>query len=549
MASPRGLDIGWSLPFYIKRLKKETLRSTKGRSVNDVSGPRPLVDNRVSPVDDLLRAVAEDPERPLLRSRSEVLSVGELADRAREVAAALAGRGVAAGDRVALVAGNSIDRVVWMFGIWWCGAVEVSVNVELRGPMLAHVLTDCDPTLVACQDDLFHHVRDAAATEVMAMSALQVEPLDMAVREELDAAQRGFGPGELATILYTSGTTGPAKGVMLPRAYFSNLAQVWIDRLDLTGDDIGYFPLPFFHVDAHVQLTACLQSGGSLAFRPRFSVSEYFADVTRFGATWASGVGAMLSMLAQAELPEPSSHHLTRMVGAPVPQHVYEAFEDRLGIPILTLFGQTECDGVAMDSIEQRRRGAAGRTHDAIEVQVVDENDRPVPVGQTGEILYRPRRPHFTALGYWRRPEATIEAWRNLWFHTGDSGHLDDDGFLYFDGRRTDSFRRRGENISVWELEHSLNTAPGVRECVAIAVRDEHGGEDEIKVFVVPDVDSLVLEEFIEHCRTVLPRFAVPRYLTLTDGSEFVRSAGTGVVQKHLLSRDITSPNVMEVPR
>ncbi|WP_162528904.1 AMP-binding protein, partial [Mycolicibacterium sp. CBMA 361] len=202
--------------------------------MNDVSGPRPLVDNRVSPVDDLLRAVAEDPERPLLRSRSEVLSVGELADRAREVAAALAGRGVAAGDRVALVAGNSIDRVVWMFGIWWCGAVEVSVNVELRGPMLAHVLTDCDPTLVACQDDLFHHVRDAAATEVMAMSALQVEPLDMAVREELDAAQRGFGPGELATILYTSGTTGPAKGVMLPRAYFSNLAQVWIDRLDLT---------------------------------------------------------------------------------------------------------------------------------------------------------------------------------------------------------------------------------------------------------------------------------------------------------------------------
>lgn len=517
--------------------------------MNDISRPRPFAVDRVSPVDDLLRAVGSDPARPLLRSHHEILSVGELADRARRVAAALGRRGVSAGDRVALVSGNSIDRVVWMFGIWWLGAVEVSVNVELRGPMLSHVLTDSDPSLIACQDELLQQVRDAAAGDVLPMSTLTEEPVDPATWQELDAAQRGFGPGDLATILYTSGTTGPAKGVMLPRAYFSALADVWIDRLGLGADDIGYFPLPFFHVDGHIKLAACLRSGGSIAFRPRFSVSEYFADVRRFGATWASGVGSMLSMLAQTELPEPGSHRLTRLIGAPVPQIAYETFEDRLGIPILTLFGQTECDGIAMDSVEQRRRGAAGRIHDAIEVQVVDENDRPLPIGETGEIVYRPRSPHLTALGYWRRPEATVEAWRNLWFHTGDSGHVDDDGFLYFDGRRTDSLRRRGENISVWELEHSLNTAGGVRECVAIAVRDEHGGEDEIKVFVVPDGESLVLEEFIEHCRTVLPGFAVPRYLTVTDGSEFVRSAGTGVVQKHLLSRDITSPDVMEVPR
>ncbi|MFC9556831.1 AMP-binding protein [Rhodococcus sp. NPDC056960] len=517
--------------------------------MNDVSRPRPLTVDRVSPVDDLLRAVARDPGRPLLRSHHEVLSVGELADRARCVAAELGRRGVSAGDRVALVSGNSIDRVVWMFGIWWLGAVEVSVNVELRGPMLSHVLTDSDPSLIACQDDLLEPVRDATAGDVLPMSELTVEPVHQAVLDELDAAQRGFGPGELATILYTSGTTGPAKGVMLPRAYFSNLAEVWIDRLDLGADDIGYFPLPFFHVDGHVQLTACIQSGGSMAFRDRFSVSEYFTDVRRFGATWASGVGAMLSMLAQAELPEPGSHRLTRLLGAPVPQVAYETFEDRLGIPVLTIFGQTECDGIAMDSVGQRRRGAAGRIHDAIDVQVVDENDRPLPVGETGEILYRPRRPHLAALGYWRRPEATVEAWRNLWFHTGDSGHLDGDDFLYFDGRRTDSLRRRGENISVWELEHSLKTAGGVQDCVVIGVRDEHGGEDEIKVFIVPDGESLVLEEFIEHCRKVLPRFAMPRYLTVTDGSEFVRSAGTGVVQKHLLSRDITSPDVMEVPR
>lgn len=519
--------------------------------MNDVSRSRsrPRSAGRVSPVDDLLRAVARDAGRPLLRTRGQVLSTGELAERARRVAAALRGRGVSAGDRVALVSGNSIDRVVWMFGIWWLGAVEVSVNVELRGPMLAHVLADSDPCLIACQDECLGPVREAASGDVLPMSELTADPVDDTARDGLDAAQRGFGPGDLATILYTSGTTGPAKGVMLPRAYFSNLAEIWADRLRLDADDVGYFPLPFFHVDGHVKLAACVQSGGSMAFRERFSASEYFADVREFGATWAAGVGAMLSILAQGELPEPGSHRLSRMIGAPIPRIAYETFEDRLGIPVLTLFGQTECDGIAMDSVEQRRRGAAGHPHDAIEVRVVDENDRPLPAGETGEIVYRPRRPHLTALGYWRRPEATVEAWRNLWFHTGDSGHLDGDGFLHFDGRRTDSFRRRGENISVWELEHSLNTADGVRECVAIAVGDEHGGEDEIKVFVVPDGDDLVPDEFVAHCRKVLPRFAMPRYLTVTDGSEFVRSAGTGVVQKHLLSRDITSPDVMEVPR
>ncbi|MFD5178197.1 AMP-binding protein [Nocardia sp. NPDC058379] len=518
--------------------------------MNEVSRLRPPAVECVSPVDDLLRAVASDPARPLLRSHSDVLTVGELADRARRVAAALARRGVSTGDRVALVSGNSIDRVVWMFGIWWIGAVEVSVNVELRGPMLAHVLTDSDPGLIVCQDVLLERVRETVIGDVLAMSELAAEPIGEATRDELDAAQGGFGPGELATILYTSGTTGPAKGVMLPRAYFSTLAaRVWIDRLGLQADDIGYFPLPFFHVDFHVQITACLRSGGSMAFRERFSASEYFADVRRFDASWATGVGAMLSILAQGAPPEPGTHRLTRLIGAPVPQIAYEVFEDNLGIPILTLFGQTECDGIAMDSVHQRRRGAAGHMHDAIDVAVVDDDDRPLPAGETGEIVFRPRSPHMAALGYWGRPEATVEASRNLWFHTGDSGHVDDEGFLYFDGRRTDSFRRRGENISVWELEHSLNTAAGVRECVAIAVRDEHGGEDEIKVFVVPDGESVVLADFIEHCRAVLPRFAMPRYLTVTDGSEFVRSAGTGVVQKHLLSRDITSPDVMEVPR
>ncbi|GAB3681135.1 ATP-dependent acyl-CoA ligase [Saccharopolyspora tripterygii] len=476
------------------------------------------------------------------------VTVGDLVQRAREVAAVLQRRGVRPGDRVALVCDNSFERVAWMFGIWWVGAVEVSVNIELRGPMMAHVLTDSDPHLIACQRYALESIGAASDVEVVVIDDVPVEPVAPEVADELDAIYGSAQPDDLATILYTSGTTGPSKGVMLPRAYFSNLARIWSDEMGFREGDVGYFPLPFFHVDAHVLITAAIQTGGVLAFRSRFSVSGFFDDVRDFGATWTLVVGSMLSMLAQGELPERGSLPLTRILCAPVPDVGYDVFEDRLGIPILTLFGQTECDAIAMGGVRARRRGSAGRPHPAIDVRIVDEHDRELPVGQVGEIVFRPRQPHLCALAYWRRAEATVAAWRNLLFHTGDSGHLDEDGFLYFDGRRTDSFRRRGENISAWELEHSMSAAEGVRECIAVAVPDEHGGEDELKVFVIPEhgraVDSA---EFVAYCRSVLPAFAVPRYVVVTDGTEFVRSPGTGVVQKHLVSRDVESPDVYEV--
>ncbi|GAA5108308.1 AMP-binding protein [Haloechinothrix salitolerans] len=512
--------------------------------------PDRLVFDRVGPVDDLIRAARQDPSRAILRTRDHEVTVGELVRQAREAAGVLRRRGVHPGDRVGLLCGSSFERVAWMFGIWWAGAIEVSINTELRGPMMAHVLTDSDPGLVVCQRSLVGRVDETSAIDVLVIEDVAPEPVAPALFEELDAIQVSFQPEDLATILYTSGTTGPSKGVMLPRAYFSNLAEIWAAAMEFDEGDVGYFPLPFFHVDAHVLITAAIQTGSVLAFRERFSVSGFFDDIRHFGATWALGVGSMLSMLAQGDLPEPGSLPLTRMLCAPVPDIAYEVFEDRLGIPILTLFGQTECDAIAMGGDGARRRGSAGRPHPAIDLRIVDDRDRDLPVGQTGEIVFRPMRPHLCALGYWRRPDATVTAWRNLWFHTGDSGHLDEDGYLYFDGRRTDSFRRCGENISAWELERTMSSAEGVRECIAVAVPDEHGGEDELKVFVIPedgrDVDPA---EFIAYCRSVLPGFAVPRYVAVTDGGEFVRSPGTGVVQKHLLSRDIDPDYVYEVER
>lgn len=505
--------------------------------------------NRHGPVSDLLDALAENPDGAFLITADQKVTVRDFVRRAQNNAGFLHEQGVKAGDRVALVAENSVDRVAWMFAIWWLGAIEVAVNFELRGPLLNHVLTDSDPILILCQSKFIDAVQAETTVSILAFDDLNIGEIPKGFAETLEESNKRIKPGDLGTILYTSGTTGPAKGVMLPRAYFSNLGAIWAANNDMRRGEVGYFPLPFFHVDGHILISACLQSRSALSFRERFSLSEYWNDVERFGAAWAVGVGSMLSMLAETN-PGAKAASLRRIMGAPIPDAAYEKFEDELNIPVTTLYGQTECDVVTLENADRKRRGSCGSIHEFIDVRIVDSNDVELPVGEVGEIIYRPMQPYLTALGYWRRPEYTLEAWRNLWFHSGDTGRIDEDGFLYFIGRKTDSFRRRGENISAWELESTLAGAPNIRECIAIAVEDEHGGEDEIKVFVVPvEGTTFDIASFSDYARSSLPRYAIPQWVAVTSGDAFVRSPGTGVVQKHLLSKEVGHPHAVKITR
>jgi crotonobetaine/carnitine-CoA ligase len=176
------------------------------------------------------------------------------------------------------------------------------------------------------------------------------------------------------------------------------------------------------------------------------------------------------------------------------------------------------------------------------DVRIVDEFDEPVPLGETGRIIYRPQEPLMMTYGYWRKPEVTAEACRNLWWHTGDLGRLDEDGCLWFEGRLSDSLRRRGENISAWELEATVRGAPGVRSCAAVAIRDEIGGEDEVKVFLTLEEDGGEWDPagFFAYCEENLARFAVPRFVEIVSEEQIVRGPGTGAIQKHLLPKQNT---------
>ncbi|XVQ07671.1 AMP-binding protein [Spirillospora sp. CA-255316] len=491
---------------------------------------------RRSPCSDLVRAENERPGRLLLRSPAGDHSVGGFADLARRCAQHLRATGVAAGDRVALISGNSVERLAWQYGIWWIGAVEVSVNCELRGPMLQFVLENCEPSLLVVERETAAEMDLPRTAATIVIDEVDLAPVTPDAAARLDSHLETMPPSALGTILYTSGTTGASKGVMLPRAYFSNLGAVMAGVLELKPGDVGYFVLPFFHVDAHIVLPACIQSGSALAFDRRFSARRWWPQIRDFQATWAFVIGAVLSVVMTLEHGGRGDTRLTRFLGAPIPEDAYPFFEDDLGIAILSMFGQTEADGPTFETMSMRRRGSAGTPCAGFDVEIHDPGGRRVPDGSIGEIVIRPQYPDMTALGYWRRDDAMVEAVRGLWFHTGDLGRMED-GFLTFVGRLTDSLRRRGENISAYELEAVLNTAPGVAESAVIGVTDEMGGEDEIKVFVVPeDPGTFDVADFFRFCERTLPRYAVPSLLEITEAAALVRSVGTGVIQKRRLS-------------
>lgn len=499
---------------------------------------------RQGPCADLVEAEASRPDALLLRCPDGDTSVAGFATLARRCALWLVEAGVSDGDRVALISGNSVDRLAWQYAIWWIGAVEVSVNCELRGPMLDFVLQDCEPILHVVEGELVTEMGLDPGLPLLVIEETVLPELTDDARRLLDERLATLAPSLLGTILYTSGTTGASKGVMLPRGYFSNLGSV-IDRvLGLEPGDVGYFVLPFFHVDAHIVFPACIQSGSALAFDRRFSARRWWSQIRDFEATWAFVIGAVLSVVMTLDHGGRGSTRLSRFLGAPIPDDAYPFFEDDLGIDILSMFGQTEADGPTFETAGHRRRGSAGWPCAGFDLEIHDESGRPVPDGTIGEIVIRPQHPDLMTLGYWKRDDATVAATRGLWFHTGDLGRLDD-GFLFFVGRLTDSLRRRGENISAYELEAVLNAADQVVESAAIGVVDEMGGEDEIKVFVVTeDDDSFDVDSFFDYCEQHLPRYAVPRYVELTDPTLLVRSVGTGVIQKRRLSTETSGQRI-----
>ena len=415
---------------------------------------------------------------------------------ARQVATWLSRLKVKPGERVALMMGNHLDFIRAWMGLGVLGVPAVLLNTELHGAFLEHQLRNSGAR-IAIIDAGHLDTFEAAAGQVPAIEQIVVAGaastssgrLPHIGWEEWKAAATHDGPlpsaDDIACVMYTSGTSGPAKGVLMPHAHCALYGVGTLQTVNLAAQDRYYITLPLFHANGLLmQLGATLLAGIPAILRSRFSASRWLEDVQRHGATVTNLLGSTAAfVVAQPPRPDDAGHRLRALcLGPNLPAHE-STFRDRFRIPaVVSGFGMTEVNIPVWGRMEQPCSGATGWVHEEhFEVIIADpETDREVPRGQLGEILVRPKVPFGFMAGYLGMPERTVEAWRNLWFHTGDAATMSEEGLLTFVDRIKDCIRRRGENISASEVEVHLSGFEGVAEIAAYAVPSEiPGAEDE----------------------------------------------------------------------
>jgi carnitine-CoA ligase len=490
-------------------------------------------------IEALAQRLASDPDGPYLEfASSDADPVRYTARRmdaeSTRLANTLSSLGLGHGDRFATLLDNRAEQVVSFFAALKLGAIQVPINTAYKGEFLRHQLADSGAKIFAVQGDFVSRAAEVINRENTPdlTHCIIVDPPDAvldavpAIRWQ-DALARGgedpidvaqVRPGDLACFIYTAGTTGPSKGCMLPQNYIVSLADQVARAWDRKPDDIVLTPLPLFHFNAiSIGVVGTLVVGGSAVIERKFSVSNFWPEIKRTQATMVSMLGSPAILIANADdHPDQRGHKLRLCAAAPMPPDTDKAWAERFGCKTFSAgYGLTEVSLVSMlNAGEPNKPGAAGKPnfHD-FDVRIVDDDDVEVGTDEVGEIVCRPNGPNLMFSGYWNRPDSTVEATRNLWFHTGDLGRVDADGFIFFVDRKKDALRRRGENISSFEMEKTLFGHPAVKDVAVHAVPSELG-EDDVKITVILQDGAQLSEE--ELCRWMaerVPYFAIPRYV------------------------------------
>lgn len=483
-----------------------------------------------------------------LKFRDGELTFGDVDSMTDRVAAGLVAQGVRPTDHVAVMLPNCAEFLYVIFGLARIGAVAVPINTALRGELLRHTLSSSDSSTMVVDAGYVDRLAplltrlpslrrvvvrsDAAAAERLDALGKPAVPLSALLGHGADPPRVDVAFSDLQAIMYTSGTTGPSKGAMVSHSLALTCALDSLDFMDRWGKTI-YCPLPLFHAAGLWDgVLSALLSGGSIAIVDRFSASRFWDDVRSFDAQVAMGVFAMIPILLnQPATPRDKDHPLeTFYMGK---SKLDQPLRDRFGVRSVETYTSTEVGIATASPYGEWKLGSCGRAHDErFELAVVDENDLEVAPGEAGELVVRPKQPFVMTTGYYNAPDATAARFRNMWFHTGDRVWRDDDGYFYFMDRMSDCIRRRGENISAFDLECEVNLHPAVLESAAVGVPSEMAEED-VKLTVVRSEDAaLDAEELLAYCRERLPGYMVPRYVEFLDA---LPRTATDKVAKYLL--------------
>jgi crotonobetaine/carnitine-CoA ligase len=500
-----------------------------------------------------LRA-ATHAERDFLRFPDARFSYADAWRRTELTAAGLRGLGIERGDLVAVLLPNCPEFVFVWFALAHLGAVHAPINTAFRGPGLRHAVDLTGAAVVIVDESLLGGLEEIAGelggveTIVVrgdaAAAAARFPTRRVVGLAELEPAPLGdeapVDDDDLAMLLFTSGTTGRSKGCMLSHRFLARQGELFARHLALREDDVLYCPFPLFHADAAVFTVApALELGATAALGARFSVSGFWDEIRDLGATVFDFMGATLTMLhKQPPRPDDAANPVRLGWGVPMPDFADE-FERRFDLRLVEVYGLSDAGIPVYHPLDAPRRGACGRPVEPFDVRLLDPRGHEVEAGEVGEIAIRANEPSLLMQGYFGMPERTLETFRDLWLHTGDLGRFDADGYLYFVGRQKEVIRRRGENISAFEVEEVLESHPAVREAAAFGVPSELTEEDVMAAVVLVDGASLTAPELIEHCAGRMARHMLPRYVDFVTA--LPRTPTEKVEKFKLVERGVTA--------
>jgi crotonobetaine/carnitine-CoA ligase len=484
--------------------------------------------------------------KPFLHVDGRTYSFHETHMRSQSVARGLRSLGVGPHEPVMVMLDNSAEFVFSWFALSLLNAICVPINTAYKGDMLAYVTCDVESRVVitstsyaAAFANLSPDQRGALETMVICGAHDGVPGMKTLCWDALMIETGGpvcapAIPTDTAFICYTSGTTGPSKGVILPQSLTFQTAQSFINAVGMTAEDIVFTPLPLFHGMSRTMATLpALVLGAQVHLAPRFSATTFWQDVRRANASISTTIFTIPPILmCKPASADDRAHRVRVMFNA----HHDPEFEERFNVRLVEAHAMTETGMTVFTPFPERKLGASGRVGDDWEAAIIDENGRPVATGSIGELVLRPKQPGIVMDGYLNKPEATVGAWRNLWFHTGDMMRADDEGYLYFSGRKKERIRRRGENISAYEVETIATQHPDLVECAVLGVPAGDNEDEVYLVGVLRETQLLTESELHKWLKGRLPKFMVPRYI---EFRESLPKTGSAKIERHTLQKSV----------
>jgi len=489
----------------------------------------------------LEEAAKKYPKATYFWFEGERYTYGQVLAQSRRVAQGFAGLGVKKGNHVAVLMENCPQFIYTWYGLALLGAVEAPFNPFHKGSILEYLINYSDAEILVISSSFIDEIR-SVQDRIEKVKTIIIEGqfegtpfknirsvrFSELLKEDAGPLSADVRYDDIMALMFTSGTTGPSKGVLITHNQAFFVASQYVNVTGVIRKDVGYCYIPLFHEAPQFGLVlGSMLYGGSFLLTRGFSAADFWQDIRKYNCTASGMFEVVIKILLMApEQADDADNPMRVFSTAHITPESQQAFEKRFNVKLVNTYGLTEGDCTIAATYRDIRPGSFGKPRGYFDVQLFDSMDRKVSKGKVGEIALRPMQPHTIFEGYYKMPEKTLEAFRNLWWHTGDLAYQDEDGYFFFVGRDKDMIRRGDENISALEVEKVAESHPGVKECAAVAAYSEVWGEEVKLVIVGREGSKIDPRDIVTFCDERMAYFMVPRYIEFVQS--IPRTGGSG---------------------